>query len=158
MFIIREITANDREMIRQLIAESWGSPVIVSRGNAHDVSLLPGFIAESDGKIAGLITYNIDGNECEITSLNSYEENKGIGSSLIEKVVNIAKGNNCCRVWLITTNDNTKAIRFYQKRGFRIAAIRIDAIKEARQIKPQIPLFGFDNIPILDEIEFEKRL
>jgi ribosomal protein S18 acetylase RimI-like enzyme len=158
MFVIREITANDKEVVTQLIAENWGSSIIVSRSKAHDVSTLPGFIAESNKKIAGLITYDIDGDECEITTLDSFIVNRGIGSRLIEEVIKIARENNCCRVWLITTNDNTKAIRFYQKRSFTITAIHIDAIKKSREIKPKIPLFGYDDIPILHEIEFEKRL
>ena len=54
MFIIRRINEKDRNIVTRLIAESWGSPVIVSRGKVHDVSSLPGFIAESDGKITGL--------------------------------------------------------------------------------------------------------
>jgi ribosomal protein S18 acetylase RimI-like enzyme len=85
-------------------------------------------------------------------------ENCGIGSRLIEEVIKVARKNNCCRVWLITTNDNTRAIRFYQRRGFTMASIHINAIKESRKIKPQIPLLGFDDIPILHEIEFELRL
>jgi ribosomal protein S18 acetylase RimI-like enzyme len=158
MFVIRKITANDKETVTQLITEDWGSSIIVSKGKVHDVSSLPGFVAESDEKIAGLITYNVQGNECEITSLSSYTQNKGIGSRLVEAVIKIARENNCYRIWLITTNDNTKAIRFYQKRGFTITAIHIDAIRKSREIKPQIPLFGFDDIPILHEIEFEQRL
>lgn len=158
MFVIREINANDKEIVTQLIAENWGSSIIVSKGKVYDVSSLPGFIAESDGKITGLITYNVHGNDCEITTLDSYAENNGIASRLIEAVIKIARENNCYRIWLITTNDNTKAIRFYQKRGFTITAIHIDAIRKSREIKPQIPLFGFDDIPILHEIEFEQRL
>jgi hypothetical protein len=61
MFVIREINANDKETVTQLIIEDWGSSIVVSKGKAHDVSSLPGFVAESDGKIAGLITYNVHG-------------------------------------------------------------------------------------------------
>lgn len=158
MFVIREINENDKEIVTHLIVENWGSSIIVSKGKVYDVFSLPGFIAESDGKIIGLITYNVHGYECEITTLDSYTENKGIGSRLIEEVIKIARENNCYRIWLVTTNDNTKAIRFYQKRGFTITAIYINAIRKSREIKPQIPLFGFDNIPILHEIVFEQRL
>ncbi|CAM4379288.1 hypothetical protein PAAL109150_23605 [Paenibacillus alkaliterrae] len=43
---------------------------------------------------------------------------------------------------LLTSNDNIKAIRFYQKRGFDIKAVHQNAITEARKIKPSIPLIG----------------
>jgi len=111
-----------------------------------------------DGEVKGIITYNIENNECEIVSLDSLYENVGIGSELINQVVNEANINGYKRVWLITTNDNTHAIRYYQKRGFNMVAIHRNAINESRKIKPQIPITGFDGIPILHEIEFEKML
>ncbi|MEM6284414.1 MAG: GNAT family N-acetyltransferase, partial [Chloroflexota bacterium] len=60
--------------------------------------------------------------------------------------------------WLITSNDNTPALRYWQKRGFEIIAVHRDAITEARRLKPEIPLVGMDDIPIRDEIELEMRL
>jgi hypothetical protein len=59
---------------------------------------------------------------------------------------------------LITTNDNTKALRFWQKRGFRLAAVHRNAVEKSRKIKPEIPLTGNDGIPIKDEIELEMAL
>ena len=57
-------------------------------------------------------------------------------------------------VWLITTNENINVIRFYQKRGFHISNIYLNAIEEAKKLKPEIPKFA-DGIEIRDEIEFE---
>lgn len=37
-------------------------------------------------------------------------------------------------------------------------ALHLNAVVKSRKIKPEIPLYGFDNIPILHEIEFEKIL
>jgi hypothetical protein len=59
---------------------------------------------------------------------------------------------------LITTNDNLDALRFYQKRGFRIAGVRPNALDLSRRIKPEIPLVGEDGIPLRDEIELEMAL
>ncbi|UCC16424.1 MAG: hypothetical protein JSU58_08645, partial [Dehalococcoidales bacterium] len=58
----------------------------------------------------------------------------------------------------ITTNDNTHAIRFYQRYGFKIATIYPNSMEEARKIKPEIPFTGNDGIPLRDEIEFEIHL
>lgn len=74
---------------------------------------------------------------------------------MLESVVRRAREAGCKRVWLITTNDNTHAMRFYQKRGFDMAAIHRNAIEKSRMIKPQIPMKGMDDIPIRHEIEFE---
>ena len=56
---------------------------------------------------------------------------------------------------LITTNDNVGAIGFYQVIGMTIARVGINAMEEARKLKPDIPLTGEKGIPIRDEIEFE---
>lgn len=155
---IRETGEGDRDTISRMIAERWGSQIIVTRGNIHDVSRLPGFICEIGGKLAGLITYSITNSECEITSLDSFFENTGVGSGLLESVIRAARAVGCRRVWLVTTNDNTRAIRFYQRRDFSLVAAHIGAVERWRKLKPEIPLTGIDGIPILHELEFEKRL
>ncbi len=93
-----------------------------------------------------------------IITLDSTKENIGIGSHLVSKVIEIAKGYNCKRVWLITTNDNIDAIRFYQTRKFDLCNIHRNMVTEARRIKPQIPRYGCYNIEIKHEIEFEYML
>ena len=94
----------------------------------------------------------------EIISLNSIEEGKGIGTSLINEIENIVIKNNCKLIKLVTTNDNLLALRFYQKRGFILSRIINNAVEEARKLKPEIPLIGNDGIPIRDEIELIKVL
>jgi hypothetical protein len=56
---------------------------------------------------------------------------------------------------LITTNDNLRALRFYQRRDLRLAALHADAVEESRRLKPTISLVGENGIPIRDEIELE---
>jgi hypothetical protein len=56
---------------------------------------------------------------------------------------------------LITTNDNTHALRFYQRRGLQLAALHRNAIEESRRLKPEIPQHGADGIPLRDELELE---
>lgn len=82
----------------------------------------------------------------------------GIGSALLDAVKDIAVSDQCKRLWLITTNDNTAALRFYQKRGFSLVAVHRDALEQLRRLKPEIPLFGIDGIPLRDEIKLELLL
>ena len=56
------------------------------------------------------------------------------------------------------TNDNTAALRFYQKYGFALVAVHRNAIEQDRLLKPEIPFTGNDGIPLRDEIELEIRL
>jgi ribosomal protein S18 acetylase RimI-like enzyme len=87
--------------------------------------------------------------------LETFIRNIGIGTKLIKKIMEIAKYNKCKRLWLITSNDNINALKFYQKRGFVFKNIYINGMEEARKLKPEISFIGENNIPIRDEIEFE---
>ncbi len=58
--------------------------------------------------------------------------------------------------WLMRKSyDNMNALRFYQKRRFRLIAVFPNALEESRKLKPEIPLTGIDGIPLRDEIELE---
>jgi ribosomal protein S18 acetylase RimI-like enzyme len=157
-FQIRPLNQEDKAWVASLLKEWWAGPKIVTRGKVHQAEKLPGFIAVQKGKPAGLITYEIAGERCEIVTMNSLVEGKGMGSTLIDAVKDVATKAGCQRLWLITTNDNTKALRFYQKYGLAIIAWHHNAIEQDRRLKPEIPLTGNDGIPIRDEIELEMKL
>jgi len=139
------------------LRDRWGSSKIVSRGKVHDASRLPAFVAICENEPSGLITFRPDSTECEIVTLDSLKEGYGIGSALIEAVTREALKAGCVRLWLITTNDNTPALRSYQKRGFAIKAVYPNTLQNSRRLKPEIPEIGIDSIPIRDEIELEYR-
>ena len=156
--LIRPIEPIDREWIIDLVIERWRSTLIVTRGVKHDTEVLPGFIAYLSEDRVGLLIYSITKGECEIITLDSLMENKGVGNMLILAARDSAIRSNCTRLWLITTNDNIPALRFYQKRGFVLVAVHKDALEISRRLKPEIPINGFDGIPIRDEIELEMIL
>jgi len=158
MFSINPISDCYRNFVDSQIAESWAGPFVVTRGILHDTRTHPGFVAVDNGAVVGYILYTIADGDCEITVLESIRKSQGIGRSLINVVINVAKDAVCHRVWLVTTNDNTHAIRFYQRLGFDLRTVHINAIEESRKLKPQIPLTGDDDIPIKHEFEFELRL
>jgi hypothetical protein len=140
------------------VSEHWGSPIVVVHGTTFQPADLPGFAAIQGDERVGLITYNMQDSACEIVTLDITVEGKGIGTALIEHVKEVARQNGCTRLWLITTNDNLKAVRFYQKRGLELVAVHRGAVAKSRQVKPEIPATGNDGIPIRDEIEMELRL
>ena len=155
---IRPINQGDKAWVSSLINEMWGSVNMVVRGSIYHVNELPGFIAILEDEPVGLVTYFLEEGDCEIISLDSTIEGIGMGSTLIETMKKFAKEEGCKRLRLITTNDNTKALRFWQKRGFRLKAVYPNAIEKSRELKPEIPLLGNDDIPIRDEIELEMIL
>jgi GNAT superfamily N-acetyltransferase len=157
-FTIRPVAAEDRPWVDALIAAAFGSPVVVSRGQVLRPSELDGFVAEADGERVGLATVHADERGCEVVSLNSLRPGAGIGRALLARAEQYARERGCRRLWLITTNDNTRALRMYQRFGMRIAAVHLGAVDAARTIKPEIPLTGDDGIPIHDEIELAMEL
>ena len=150
---IIEFDKDDR--IGPFFIENWGSDFIVSRGKIIYGKDLPGFMILKNDKIIGLLTYHLENNSCEIVSLDSLTPNQGIGSRLIQKIIEKAKNNKYSCLRLITTNDNIDAMKFYQKIGFVFKAIYPNAIEESRKQKQDIPTIGKYNIPIRDEIELE---
>jgi ribosomal protein S18 acetylase RimI-like enzyme len=152
---LRRLTREDLPRLREFWIERWGSDEMIVHGEIFRPEMLDGFVA---GDWQGVVTSVVRGADCEIISLDSLREGQGIGSKLIEAVAAEARKQTCRRVFLITTNDNLRALRFYQKRGFELVAVHRGAVNEARRIKPGIPLTGNDGIPIRDEIELEMIL
>jgi GNAT superfamily N-acetyltransferase len=153
--IIHPLNSNDLEWVSQFMLEHWGSNKVVSRGVVYYPQDLPGFVALYESEKVGLVTYNITGANCEIVTINSIHPSSGVGTALIEAVKDAAMKSGCKRLWLITTNDNLNALRFYQKRGFVLFALHRNALELSRTLKPGIPLIGKDGIPLRDEIELE---
>lgn len=132
---------------------------MVSRGRLHYCHLLPGFYAEVAGRRTALLTYRIDADGMEVVALYAEERNQGCGTALLEAARQRASRLGCPRLWLITTNDNEPAIRFYRNRGLRLAAVHEGAVDAARrELKPEIPLHGVNGVAIRDELELEVSL
>jgi ribosomal protein S18 acetylase RimI-like enzyme len=149
----------DREGVRQLIAARWGSETVAVHGALYRPHTLPGLAArDTGGQLVGLLTYRPEGPEWEVVTLDSLREGEGIGSDLLAALVAQARRRGCQRLWLVTTNDNLRALGFYQRRGFHPRALRAGAVAQARRLKPAIPEHSPDGIPIRDELELELEL
>jgi ribosomal protein S18 acetylase RimI-like enzyme len=149
---IRPFGPDDREWAYELLFPAGTESRVASKGTLYDPLALPGFVAWHEDERIGLVTYRPE--EWEILTLDSVTDNTGAGTALIDAVKEFAKASGAKEVWLITTNDNTHAFRFYQRRGFVVREVRPGAVdRERHTIKPEIPVLGRDDIPIRDEIE-----
>jgi DNA-3-methyladenine glycosylase I len=160
-FVIEALGFTDKGWVLEWIAEQWVTPQVVAHGQVYQPHQLPGFAARparGGGEPVGLLTYTIEGRDCEIVTLDSRQPDRGVGTALVAAVEKLARQAGCRRVWLVTTNDNLHALAFYQKRGFRICRVDPGAVDRARRIKPEIPQVGSENIPIHDELELEKAV
>jgi ribosomal protein S18 acetylase RimI-like enzyme len=155
---IRPLQDEDREWVQRLITERWGAPLVVGRGRSWNPVELPGFAAFEGERCVGLVTYELDSDACEIVTIDALEEGRGVGTALFEAVQEAARAAGCERIRLVTTNNNLRALAFYQKRGFRLVGLVAGAIDEERNVKPSIPLVDPAGLPIRDELHLELEL
>jgi GNAT superfamily N-acetyltransferase len=143
---------------RALVIERW-APEIARRGELVAIDGLPGFTAWIGNDRAGLLTYAVRGPELEVVTLESLLPGRGVGRALMDAARGAAVEADCRRLWLITTNDNIRALAFYQRWGMDLCAFRRGAIAEYRRtIKPSIPERAENGIPVAHELELELLL
>jgi GNAT superfamily N-acetyltransferase len=154
---VRVLRDDERAWAAGVVSESWDETV-VSSGREHRPARLPALVAEADGERAGLATYVIEDDDCELVTLDALTVGGGIGAALIEALADTAHAAGCKRLHLVTTNDNLPALRLYQRHGFVLAAVRLDGVELSRRRKPEIPATVHAGIPIRDELLLERHL
>ena len=155
-----------REPADQAVAQAFlarhGSARVARLGQLLHPQDYPALVAQdADGHLLGMLTYvsERDWEQCEILTLHAAGQWHGAGTALIEAVEQLAVQHRCTRLWVITTNDNVDALRFYQRRGFCLVCVHRGAVDHSRaSLKPEIPLVGNYGIPLRDELELEKQL
>jgi ribosomal protein S18 acetylase RimI-like enzyme len=155
---VRPIERGDRPWVAGLLEGTFGGVTVARRGALIDASVLPGFVATDGGRPVGLLTYDAVRGECEVVAIISAQENRGIGRALMDAVRDHAAAAGCHRLWLITTNDNARAFRFYQLWGMDLCAFYRHGVRRSREAKPDLPEKGADGIPLDHELEFELLL
>jgi ribosomal protein S18 acetylase RimI-like enzyme len=155
---VRSLNDEDRPWAVRVETESWGTPVVARLGELVDPTGLPGFVAVLDGRRAGLLTYAVRGDECEVVTIRSLREGRGVGRALLDAVRDAATDAGCVRLWLVTTNNNVRAFALYQRWGMEIVAFHRNAVSAARRLKPSIPERDANGVRIAHEFEFELLL
>lgn len=155
---VRPLGRADFAWARSELQRAWGSVHIARKGELVDASTLDGFVATVDGVDVGLLTVRQDGLEYEVVSISTTIEGSGVGQALMSRAIHDARTRGCRRVWLITTNNNVRAIAFYQRFGMDLCAFYRDGVSGSRQVKPSIPLRDGSGVPIAHELEFELLL
>jgi GNAT superfamily N-acetyltransferase len=157
---VRLAGPQDRRLVDGFL-EEHGAERVARLGELLHAREHPALLAEEDGggRLLGLLTYIVDGDRCEILTLHAAERWRGVGTALIEEVERVVAEVGCHQLWLITTNDNVDAFRFYQRRGFRLAKLHEGAVDRSREaLKPEIPEIGEYGILLRDELEMIKEL
>lgn len=155
---IREKINNDADTIKKIMEEGWGGEMLFIRGKEYYPAKMDGFVAIENNKIVGYLIYERQGDKYEIIVFEALQKFKGIGTLLLNAFKQFVKKNNSSKIVVMTTNDDLDALRFYQRRGFVICGIDINAMEKSRKIKPSIPMTGDYNMPLRDEIYLEMKI
>jgi len=156
---VRDKEPEDQPWIEKILSERWRGVQVIIHNEIFEAHLLPALIA---GEKDGLATFRIQQANgvkfAELKTLDEVTANQGVGTALIEALISRLRVEMVTVLRVTTTNDNLNALRFYQRRGFRITEVRPGAVDKSRCIKPSISLIGEYGIPIRDEIELERRV
>jgi ribosomal protein S18 acetylase RimI-like enzyme len=139
-----------------VLEDGWGGPLVARLGELVDAAPLAGFVAVEDGERVGLLTYaeRVDG--VEVVTLQATAPGRGAGRALMDRAYEHAVARRLPRLWLITTNDNIRAIRFYQQWGMDLRRLVHDGVAASRRVKPSIPDVGHHGIALRHELELER--
>jgi ribosomal protein S18 acetylase RimI-like enzyme len=156
--VVRAREPGDDGWVVRSLEHEWGSVLAARRGELVDASVLPGYIAQVDGRPLGLATIAVRGDEAEVVSIATSLPRRGVGRALMARCIAHARAAGCHRLWLTTTNNNIGAVAFYQQVGLDLCAFHRGAVARSRVLKPVIPLRDAAGLPIDHELEFEIRL
>ena len=157
--MVDDLTTADRATIEEVWRTRWGLPICTPTGNWMPADVSGLVLRRADGKVLGLVTFRLDGAAAEIVTLNVLEDARaGHGTRLLQSAEQAVRRLGATRVFLYTSNDNLRAVGFYQKRGFRLVRVHLDAVTASRRVKPSIPVLGEDGIPLNDSWELCKEL
>jgi len=154
---VRPAEPTDNEYVRRSLTAAFSGPLVAVHDELIDAAALPAAIAWDGGEPAGLLTYRVIGAEWEVVSIAADRPGTGAGGALLGWVREAAAGAGAVRLWLVTTNNNVGALRFYQRHGYDLVAVHRDAVTRARALKPAIPEI-LDGIPVRHELELEVLL
>ncbi|MER7440932.1 GNAT family N-acetyltransferase [Micromonospora avicenniae] len=155
---VRAAEPGDRAEVDALHDREWGGPYVIAHDIRYDLRTLPTLVAvDGAAAVVGALAYSCDAEGLEVVSLVAAVPGGGAGTTLLEAAASTARAAGLHRLWLITTNDNLRALRFYQRRGLRLVGVDPGAVDRARRLKPEIPFVGEDGIPLHDELTLELR-
>jgi ribosomal protein S18 acetylase RimI-like enzyme len=146
----------ERTTIRKLTRRFWGEENQLTFDRKISVARLPGYVAKLKGKVIGFVSAAYTDDAAIIVALGVLPryQGSGIGKRLIKKTEYDAVRRKKKKLLVSTSNDDLPALVFYQALGFQLYEVKPNVIAE----KHGKILHGIGNLPIRDELRFQKRL
>jgi len=116
---------NSKEDMQKYLVEGFSTEKLKTELTDKNAEF---YFAELDDKVIGYLKVNFGQSQTEIKDENALEieriyvlkefHGKKVGQMLFDKAIELAKKRNVEYVWLGVWEQNTRAIRFYEKNGF----------------------------------------
>jgi 2-oxo-4-hydroxy-4-carboxy--5-ureidoimidazoline (OHCU) decarboxylase/GNAT superfamily N-acetyltransferase len=154
---VRDLAPEDHDWARAMIVRMQGSERVARLGELIEPLSLEGLVAEAVGRPVGMASVQETSDKgFEVVLLLADPGGIGAGTALMETTRQVASASGHHRLWLVTTNDNLRALHFYLRRGLHVATVHENAVEADRKLKPQIPEVNAENgLPIRDLVELE---
>ena len=156
----RTATESDWEWIIKE-SEPIGGPQVVSLGVLHTLQDHEAIVAVDEQELVGFAVFRLALPRVELLALRAVRRWSGTGTFLMRELESRVKLLGGQSLFLCTTNDNLSAIRFYQRRGYRMKVLHAGEFRNILRIKgfdPETTVVGHDGIVIRDEIVMEKAV
>lgn len=152
---VRPLADSERATVWAELEGRWGGSFVVSRGERVGLAGLDALVAVTeDGERVGVLSWRETAGGLEVVTLDALVAGRGVGSALLEAAERLARSRGLGRLFLITTNDNLRALGFYLRRGLSLVAVHHNALSWSREVKPTIPERA-GGIALSDEVELE---
>lgn len=139
-------------------ADVIGGSQVVSRGTLRTLRDHDGFVAfheHGNDTPSGFAVLRSD----ELLAIAAIQQWRGVGTILLNHCEAQATEQGFSSIWLVTTNDNLDAMRFYQSRGYFFSELHPGAFETVKRLKGiEGQILGHFDIPLRDEIVFRKNL
>lgn len=155
---VRPLAAADQPWKLATLELGWGATSVARLGELVEAAPLPGFVAVDGDLRVGLLTYVEHSDGIEVATIQSLTPGRGVGRALMDAIFERAVAEDASRLWLITTNDNVRAIAFYRRWGLDLVRVIRDGVEASRRVKPSIPHIGSTGVPIRHELEFQRAV
>jgi GNAT superfamily N-acetyltransferase len=150
---VRESTSSDRQDIRKLSDHFRHAPSVTLFDKTYDIAELPGYVANANSHMAGVLSYAVEDDALVIASMDVLPGYQGLGAGMMlveaAKAKAAAEGRKIVRA--AVSNDDLPAMYFYQRNGFRVYDVKPNLVA-ARHEEPEV---GFGGIPARDEIRLQ---
>ena len=154
---VRQAGEADRARVVALFVADFGRSKFIAFGEEFQAETVPAIVAEMEGDLAGALAYRLQDGVLQIVALATDPDwqRSGVGGRLVDHAEDVARERGAGHVAVAMTNDNLPALYFYQRHGYRLTEVHIDAISAAND---GAHIVGFGGIVIRDELRLVKAV